>query len=81
MDGLQPRCGVWAVEDSHIQGLWHICSMVVGLLLTSWRHLAEFVSRCAGFYVDGTMTVTHERRASIKEFYGRAHDLLTSVSG
>jgi hypothetical protein len=70
-------------------GLLRILIYKVCGMFAAW--LSVFCSHCGGtwlnlylivqVYVDGTTTMsTLERRASIKEFYGRTHDLLTSVS-
>lgn len=57
--------------------IYKVCGMLcpcvfVGSVLTFWRCPAELVA-ILQVYVDGTTTMsTHERKASIKEFYGES---------
>jgi hypothetical protein len=43
---LAGALGLLRILIYKVRGMF--CSMVVGFLLTLWRHLAEFVVRCAG---------------------------------
>jgi len=84
VDRLQPRRRAWAAQDPNLQG--GFCSSI-GSCDVAWCGVQDLMPFClcaalfavvlkqtlfVQVYVDGSTTMsTHERKASIREFYGK----------
>lgn len=71
MDWLQPCRSTWSAKNSNLQGtFWWL--LFVWVRFQSWMSVIIAFCLLLQVYVDGTTTMsTHERKASIRDFYGK----------